>query len=79
MDRCHQRQSLLGQQKSAGKIVPWVALSEGEYTTPDGRFWEVAKFELSGLGRWADVSFQSTFAKSPHVFLTVQTQNGGPV
>ena len=61
------------------ETVSWLALSEGQYTTPDGSSWEVGKFELSGLDRWSSVSFQSSFENNPYVFLTVQTQNGGPV
>lgn len=61
------------------ETVSWLALSEGQYTTPDKSVWEVGKFELSGLDRWSNVSFQSSFENEPHVFLTVQTQNGSPV
>jgi len=61
------------------EVVSWIALNEGRYTTPDGSVWEVGKFDHSGLGQWKNVSFSASFDNDPHVFLTVQTQNGSPV
>lgn len=56
--------------------VPYVVLQSGRYTLSDGSVWEVGTFDLGGTRSWASVAFTAAFARPPHLFLTVQTDNG---
>jgi glucose/arabinose dehydrogenase len=63
----------------AEELVSWLAVEEGRYTTADGSLWEVGTFELSGNNKWDNIRFKDNFDSAPHLFLTIQTQNGAPV
>jgi len=71
------REREFGDTYHAVEDVHYAVLDSGRHIMSDGSVWEVGKFDLGGTGNWADVAFAEEFAAPPHLFLTVQTNNGG--
>jgi hypothetical protein len=59
------------------ECIPHVVLRAGRHRMSDGAVWDVGTFDLDGTANWASVNFSGAFAQPPHLFLTVQTNNGG--
>jgi len=57
--------------------IPYAMLQSGRHTMSDGSVWEVGTFHLGGTGSWQPVAFDGAFSGAPHLFLTIQTNNGG--
>ncbi|OCQ23486.1 hypothetical protein A7985_05980 [Pseudoalteromonas luteoviolacea] len=55
----------------------YMALEQGRYTMADGTVIEVGSFELNDTKVFKQTSFSQSFASAPHVFVQVQTFNGG--
>lgn len=53
----------------------FMQIDTGHHVAADGSHWEAGRFDLSGTHEWDYVSFAERFPGTPHVFLTVQTQN----
>ena len=60
----------------ADEIVDYLVFEAGHATQEDGGELEVGTFQLSGTGQWDLFSFQKEFPGRPHIFLTIQTNNG---
>lgn len=54
----------------------WMLLPRGRFETSDGSVWETGSIRLAGDGIWTNVNFSATFSTAPHVFLTIQTNDG---
>jgi hypothetical protein len=57
--------------------IPFVVLQSGRTLMRDGSIWQVGTFDLGGTGDWQEISFTNGFANPPHLFLTMQTSDGG--
>jgi len=55
----------------------YMVLEQGRYTMADGTVIEVGSFELNDTKVFKQTDFSQSFASKPHVFLQVQTFNGG--
>lgn len=56
----------------------YLALFEGTYVHPDGRTWEVARYELTGTERqysWRTINFEKAHATVPSVLVARQTHD----
>jgi len=52
-----------------------LALASGRYDQADGSVWELSHVDLSGTQNWQTVTFNTPFAGTRKVFVTVQTIN----
>ena len=57
--------------------IPYLVLEIGRQTMADGSVWETGIFPLDGTGSWKSQHFDQPFAKTPQLFLTLQTANEG--
>jgi glucose/arabinose dehydrogenase len=56
--------------------IPYALFQPGRHRLPDGSEWEAGSFTLDGTKDWQEVLFSQSFSATPHLFLTVQTNNG---
>jgi PhoPQ-activated pathogenicity-related protein len=70
------RQRDFGDTYHAVEDIHYAVLETGRHIMSDGSVWEVGSFDLGGTGTWANVDFAGEFTAPPHLFLTVQTNNG---
>lgn len=56
--------------------MPYLVISKGRHTMPNGSIWEAGTFSMSGTGTWSLHTFGQAFSAVPALFLTIQTYNG---
>ncbi|MBA6385271.1 PKD domain-containing protein, partial [Colwellia sp. BRX10-2] len=59
--------------------VPYVALTKGRYLLSNGDELEVGELQLSSTQQWQETTFESSFAASPTVILTSQSNETSKV
>jgi hypothetical protein len=63
--------------KHTQEQILYLVASGGRHVLPDGSIWEAGTFTHYGTPNWKTQPFTEHFPGTPHLFLTVQTYNGG--
>jgi hypothetical protein len=60
----------------SNETIPYMIHQIGHNKLKDGTELEAGIFDLNSTGKWIFYPFKQVFSGKPHVFLTVQTENG---
>ncbi|HFD11975.1 MAG TPA: hypothetical protein ENJ32_05870 [Crenotrichaceae bacterium] len=61
----------------ASESIAYLLVEEGVHQLSPDAVIQAGRFQIEGTNKWKNVAFARAFADTPHVFLNLQTANGG--